>query len=42
LVNLFQESAILNCFKQIDAEVLKQFKLVYKEGEIKKKPKFGV
>jgi hypothetical protein len=31
------ESAILNCFKQIDAEVLKQFKLVYKEGEIKKK-----
>jgi hypothetical protein len=30
------ESAISNCFKQIDAEVLKQFKLVYKEGEIKK------
>ena len=30
------ESDILNCFKQIDAEVLKQFKLVYKEGEIKK------
>ena len=30
------ESAILNCFKQIDAEVLKQFKFVYKEGEIKK------
>ena len=30
------ESAILNCFKQIDDEVLKQFKLVYKEGEIKK------
>lgn len=30
------ERDILNCFKQIDAEVLKQFKLVYKEGEIKK------
>ncbi|RDI56969.1 PD-(D/E)XK nuclease family protein [Flavobacterium glaciei] len=30
------ESDILNCFKQIDDEVLKQFKLVYKEGEIKK------
>ena len=30
------ESDILNCFKQIDNEVLKQFKLVYKEGEIKK------
>ena len=30
------ESDILTCFKQIDAEVLKQFKLVYKEGEIKK------
>lgn len=30
------ESDILNSFKQIDAEVLKQFKLVYKEGEIKK------
>ena len=30
------ESDILNCFKQIDAEVVKQFKLVYKEGEIKK------
>jgi len=30
------ENDILNCFKQIDAEVLKQFKLVYKEGEIKK------
>jgi hypothetical protein len=30
------ESDILNCFKQIDAEVLNQFKLVYKEGEIKK------
>ncbi|MFE3848186.1 PD-(D/E)XK nuclease family protein [Flavobacterium sp. LB3P45] len=29
-------SDILNCFKQIDVEVLKQFKLVYKEGEIKK------
>ena len=30
------ESDILNGFKQIDTEVLKQFKLVYKEGEIKK------
>jgi hypothetical protein len=30
------ETDILNCFKQVDAEVLKQFKLVYKEGEIKK------
>jgi hypothetical protein len=30
------EAAIENCFKLIDAEVLKQFKAVYKEGEIKK------
>ena len=30
------ETDILNCFKQIDDEVLKQFKLLYKEGEIKK------
>ena len=30
------ENDILNCFKKIDDEVLKQFKLVYKEGEIKK------
>lgn len=30
------EADILNCFKQIDFEVLKQFKVVYKEGEIKK------
>ena len=30
------ETDILNCFKQIDSEVLKQFKVVYKEGEIKK------
>ncbi|HEX8577370.1 MAG TPA: PD-(D/E)XK nuclease family protein [Flavobacterium sp.] len=30
------ENDISTCFKQIDAEVLKQFKLVYKEGEIKK------
>ncbi|NDP27497.1 MAG: PD-(D/E)XK nuclease family protein [Flavobacterium sp.] len=30
------ENDILNCFKLLDAEVLKQFKLVYKEGEIKK------
>ncbi|MBC5862173.1 PD-(D/E)XK nuclease family protein [Flavobacterium turcicum] len=33
---LISENDILNCFKQIDDEVLKQFKLVYKEGEIKK------
>jgi hypothetical protein len=30
------ESDIESCFKLLDAEVLKQFKLVYKEGEIKK------
>jgi hypothetical protein len=30
------ESDILGCFKVLDDEVLKQFKLVYKEGEIKK------
>ncbi|MBF4508214.1 PD-(D/E)XK nuclease family protein [Flavobacterium sp. JLP] len=30
------ESDITNCFKLLDDEVLKQFKLVYKEGEIKK------
>jgi hypothetical protein len=30
------ENDIQNCFKQIDSEVLNQFKLVYKEGEIKK------
>jgi hypothetical protein len=30
------ESDILACFKVLDSEVLKQFKLVYKEGEIKK------
>lgn len=30
------ESDIANCFKLLDDEVLKQFKLVYKEGEIKK------
>ena len=30
------ESDIENAFKLIDAEVLKQFKIVYKEGEIKK------
>ncbi|GEL10161.1 PD-(D/E)XK nuclease superfamily protein [Flavobacterium glycines] len=30
------EAAIENAFKLIDAEVLKQFKIVYKEGEIKK------
>jgi hypothetical protein len=30
------ESDIQNCIKQIDSEVLNQFKNVYKEGEIKK------
>lgn len=30
------ENDLLNCFKLLDDEVLKQFKLVYKEGEIKK------
>jgi len=30
------ETDVLNCFKQIDSEVLKQFRVVYKEGEIKK------
>lgn len=30
------EENLLNCFKLLDEEVLKQFKLVYKEGEIKK------
>ena len=30
------ENDILGCLKLLDAEVLKQFKLVYKEGEIKK------
>ena len=33
---LITELDIQNCFKLIDAEVLKQFKLEYKEGEIKK------
>lgn len=33
---IISESDILNCMKQIDAEVMKQFKIVYKEGEIKK------
>ena len=30
------EENIANCFKLLDEEVLKQFKVVYKEGEIKK------
>ncbi|MBJ2123874.1 PD-(D/E)XK nuclease family protein [Flavobacterium sp. IB48] len=30
------ENDLSNCFKLLDDEVLKQFKLVYKEGEIKK------
>jgi len=35
-VKFISENDILNGFKKIDDEVLKQFKLVYKEGEIKK------
>ncbi|MDR7209654.1 PD-(D/E)XK nuclease family protein [Flavobacterium piscis] len=36
-VNKFvSENDISNCFKLLDDEVLKQFKLIYKEGEIKK------
>jgi hypothetical protein len=30
------ENDIKNCFSLLDAEVLKQFKIIYKEGEIKK------
>lgn len=30
------EADIANCFKMLDQEVLKQFKLIYKEGEIRK------
>ncbi len=30
------EEDVFNCFKLLDDEVLRQFKLVYKEGEIKK------
>jgi hypothetical protein len=30
------ENDIKNCFALLDAEVLKQFKIIYKEGEIKK------
>jgi ATP-dependent helicase/DNAse subunit B len=30
------ESDLRDCFKKLDAEVLKQFRVVYKEGEIKK------
>lgn len=33
---IISETDLLNCFKLLDDEVLKQFKLVYKEGEIKK------
>ncbi|MEY4433347.1 MAG: hypothetical protein RLZZ44_1481 [Bacteroidota bacterium] len=33
---LISDLDLQNCFKQIDDEVLRQFKLVYKEGEIKK------
>jgi hypothetical protein len=33
---LISEIDIKNCFKLLDEEVLKQFKVVYKEGEIKK------
>jgi hypothetical protein len=34
-LRFISESDIQNCFKQIDDEVLK-FKVVYKEGEIRK------
>ena len=34
--NAYQMFDILNCFKLLNDEVLRQFKLVYKEGEIKK------
>jgi hypothetical protein len=40
LGRFISESDIQKCFKQIDDEVLKQFKVVYKEGEIKKGRKF--
>jgi hypothetical protein len=30
------ENDVLGCFKLLDVEVMKQFKLIYKEGEIKK------
>ncbi len=33
---LLTEADIESCFKKLDTEVLNQFKLVYKEGEIKK------
>ncbi|OXA82581.1 PD-(D/E)XK nuclease family protein [Flavobacterium frigidimaris] len=36
ITKFISESDISNCFKLLDDEVLKQFKLVYKEGEIKK------
>jgi hypothetical protein len=36
-INSFvSENDIYNCFELLDDEVLKQFKLIYKEGEIKK------
>jgi PD-(D/E)XK nuclease superfamily len=33
---ILTENDILGCFKLLESEVLKQFKLIYKEGEIKK------
>ena len=36
LGKFISENDLLNCIKQIDEEVMKQFKIVYKEGEIKK------
>ena len=33
---VLSENDIARCFELLDAEVLKQFKLIYKEGEIKK------
>jgi hypothetical protein len=39
--SLFPEQDIQNCFKQIDDEVLKQFKAVYKVEIIKRKKLIG-
>jgi hypothetical protein len=36
ICKFLSEASILSCFELLDDEVLKQFKLVYKEGEIKK------
>jgi hypothetical protein len=36
LGDLFQNQTFKTASKQIDAEVLKQFKVVYKEGKLRK------